>query len=590
MMDPQKRPLLDRMIEHQMRNFDREFLALRTRRGPDYNYHTNVRNRDVHMIRESFYLALMLLDRQKEGDAELAGAIIGSLLDYQELNPDSPLYGIWPYYIEEPLAEMGAVDRNWADFCGKSLIQAVADYGFMFPKALMERMLTAVEAAATAITRRNVLPSYTNICVMGVYVTLLAGEITGKAELLQYGRDKLKSLHEYCMYHGAFTEYNSPTYTLVVIEDLSLILRHVKDEKSLALIRELHDMAWAMIASHYHAPTGQWAGPHSRSYDTLQGKSFLSFLQLASGGRLHLLDESDVETGALAARAGLHMPEVAVPYFQGAGGTSYTVTSIVKGKVPITAASYMSQAFTLGSFNHCDLWNQRRALSAYWGTPGRAGYLRFRCLHDGYDFSSGLIHTVQHRNKLIGIANLCTDHGDKHFHLDPIQGTLEVSSLLYRFELGGEEANIVPVETEGASVIFLIRSVNVVIGLVLAACAFDSSVPRIQVKKENGLSAIDVVLCEGEAAQLDLGSLTEAYLAFGLVIEHSTCSDEEMFRNISSVQADVEAGIVRIQYADEFKELELTAPVGPHPFKAAMQNAKGTAALRIEKEAPVWSV
>ena len=39
-------------------------------------------------------------------------------------------------------------------------------------------------------------------------------------------------------------------------------------------IDSLYYIGWEMIARHYHKPTGQWAGPHSRTYGTLTGSSF----------------------------------------------------------------------------------------------------------------------------------------------------------------------------------------------------------------------------------------------------------------------------------------------------------------------------
>jgi hypothetical protein len=97
MLEQRTRKRLNDLVSIQMRDFDANALALQTRRGPGYNYHTNVRNAQVHMIRESFYLALSLLDRQAAGDTELAADIINKLLGYQELNRESPYYGIWPY-------------------------------------------------------------------------------------------------------------------------------------------------------------------------------------------------------------------------------------------------------------------------------------------------------------------------------------------------------------------------------------------------------------------------------------------------------------------------------------------------------------
>ncbi|OPH50586.1 hypothetical protein BC351_08010 [Paenibacillus ferrarius] len=590
MREQSTRQLYNGIVEKQMKNFDMQALALKSRRGPGYNYHTNVRNAEVHMIRESFYFALSLLDRNSEGDAELAAAIIGRLLDFQELNREHPDFGNWPYYMEEAIADMASPDRNWADFCGKALIQATVDHADKLPSELMNRMRTGVEAAAVLIMRRNVMPSYTNICIMGTYVALLAGELLGNRELFAYGRSKLELLHEYCTLHGAFTEYNSPTYTVVAIEDLSLMLRHIRDNASLDMVGELHDMAWASVAEHYHSKTRQWAGPHSRSYETLQGREFLSFLQLAGQGRLSLLGEDELAIGPLWARVGLRMPSQYVPYFGQGRATSYSEKVIVKGPTPVVASSYLTPEYTLGSFNHCDLWNQRRPLTAYWGEADRSSSLRLRCLHDDYDFSSGLLHTVQHRGLLLGIAGFCSDHGDKHFVLDPLGGSVVASSMLLRFEFGGERSRLVLPERVELGQPLLIRAAHVTIGIILLDCRFGSHTPQVRVTEDETMTALEIVLYEGEPAALTLNEMKQAHLAFGLVMESADCPEEVMLAQLGNMKADNDSECLQLVYEDAAKKLKLESPTGVSPFKQSMQHVEGTKDIRIEANAPIWSV
>ncbi|RTE11256.1 hypothetical protein [Paenibacillus whitsoniae] len=582
--------LINGIVDKQWKDFDLQALALKTTRGPGYNYHTNVRNAEVHMIRESFYFALSLLDRQADGDCSLAARIIDRLLHYQVLDPDHPSYGIWPYYMEEPVDDMASPDRNWADFCGKALIQVYVDHADALPAELHTKIKASLEAAARLIMRRNVLPSYTNICIMGTYVALLAGELLGNAELFAYGRSKLQLLHEYCTYHGAFTEYNSPTYTIVAIEDLSLMLRHIRDNTSLTMIRELHDMAWASIAEHYHAPTQQWAGPHSRSYETLQGNAFLSFLQLAGQGRLELVPDEELDIHALWARVGLNMPEVYVPYFKGERAASFSQKVIVKGETPVIASSYLTPDFTLGSFNHCDLWNQRRPLTAYWGSAKQAAALRFRCLHDGYDFSSGLLHTVQQRGLLQGIAHFCSNHGDKHFTLDPIDGKVEASSLLLRFEFIGDRSELLLPSQLIIGKPIRICTPTVTIGLIIPSCRFGDYTPTLRMKEEEAATAIEIVLYEGERREHSLSELREAYVAFGLLLERADCPEQEFTAKIMSIAVARSEKEIQLIYEDAAKVLRVGVPHGVLPFREAMQRAMCRSELKIEAGAPIWSV
>ena len=57
-----------------------------------------------------------------------------------------------------------------------------------------------------------------------------------------------------------FTEYNSPTYTIVALDELNRMQRHIVEPEAKRMIDELYEMGWEMIARHYHKPSGQWVG------------------------------------------------------------------------------------------------------------------------------------------------------------------------------------------------------------------------------------------------------------------------------------------------------------------------------------------
>lgn len=98
--------------------------------------------------------------------------------------------------------------------------------------------------ACQAIIKRNVGPGYTNISVMGAYVTIVAGELFGWTNTLEYGKKRLERLYEYNKSKGNFSEFNSPTYTFVALIDLNDLKLHSKDDACRAMAEELCDMAW----------------------------------------------------------------------------------------------------------------------------------------------------------------------------------------------------------------------------------------------------------------------------------------------------------------------------------------------------------
>lgn len=99
---------------------------------------------------------------------------------------------------------MAPPDWNWADFCGSRLVQAIARHGHRFPEGLREDMIHSIDYACEAIIRRNVGPDYTNIAIIGAFVTRIAGEQLGREDYAAYGLERLRKLHAHTMEHGAF--------------------------------------------------------------------------------------------------------------------------------------------------------------------------------------------------------------------------------------------------------------------------------------------------------------------------------------------------------------------------------------------------
>ena len=103
---------------------------------------------------------------------------------------------------------------------------------------------------AIPFKKRNMGPGYTNISIMGTYVTLAAGEYFCMDDLIDYAKRRLRTLHQFNMDHKAFQEYNSPSYTWIVINDLAAMLTYIKDEESRKLVEDLNDLAWGCLAGH----------------------------------------------------------------------------------------------------------------------------------------------------------------------------------------------------------------------------------------------------------------------------------------------------------------------------------------------------
>lgn len=130
---------------------------------------------------------------------------------------------------------------------------------------------------------------------LGAYCSLiLGGELTGERWAADLG---LRRLGEFQRLTGdrrfsfrrqaEMSEYNSLTYTALDILFLALIAGYARGNDARALGLFLEERLWLDTALHFHAPSGQFSGPHSRSYqeDSTGGFSALHTLLFAASER-----------------------------------------------------------------------------------------------------------------------------------------------------------------------------------------------------------------------------------------------------------------------------------------------------------------
>ena len=148
-------------------------------------YHSRLKDRIVHEIKDSFAYARELLLLGGEEDLQRVYDILYRVIPLQDINPSRKTYGIWPYYVEESLEQMDCPDWNMADFNAKEMLVMLIGKRAALPLELQGRMQDAIWHACQAIIKRNVGPGYTNISVMGAYVTIVAGELFGWTNTLE---------------------------------------------------------------------------------------------------------------------------------------------------------------------------------------------------------------------------------------------------------------------------------------------------------------------------------------------------------------------------------------------------------------------
>ncbi|CAF3528898.1 unnamed protein product [Rotaria sp. Silwood1] len=268
-------------------------------------------------------------------------------------------------------------------------------------------MAMALMHAVRSIQRRNVGPSYTNIAIMGTHVTLVVSDIYNITDLHQYVLRRLRIFANYTKVNGEFEEYNSPSYTVVALEELERLKMH-------AVVTEAQQLA-------------------SRSYRTMQGDGHVRFLKRS------LRNELD-------SRLPLPVPNDLKPSFASNITIPHTVTNTYTKDVSSTrpglvGTTYLDVSWTVGSINWSEMWNQRRPLVAYWSTKGKTSYFQLRFLHDGNDFSDAQFFSVQKQDRVLAGLVLATDDHDKHINLDKIKNaTIVASDCRLRFGIGGSDA------------------------------------------------------------------------------------------------------------------------------------------------------
>ncbi len=488
----------------------------------NYTYHegmpnTNYRGHTVHETRLAADYAVDLLDSGNSTMEKRAFDVLRKLFSLQDLRPNSSTHGLWSYFLEEPLDKMSQPDLNWADFIGTQLLQISINQRDRLPSDIAQGLDLAIIYAAGLIQRRNVGLDYTNIAIMGTHVTIVTSEIYNLTDLNNYAMDRLRRFSNFTKRNGGFTEYNSPTYTQVAINELGRMRLHAIVDEVYNLTDELYYIGWREVAQHYHRPTGQWGGPHARSYSTFLAGDTLSFLYNSVNEtwdpRLPLPIPADLKTHFTS--------PLITPY-----GFNRTYLRDPLGKVPdLIGTAYLHPWFTIGSIDWAEMWWQRRPLVAYWGTQAEPSYLQLRFLHDGFDFSDIIYYSTQNEGRVLAGLIFATDGGDVFPNFNMIKNaTIVAKDFRIRFDIGGFDSNatwhLPEKPTDPIKFIFNNISVQFALPIVLFS---NYSQPGWNVSRTNGILSVDYVLFSSNVNQtIKINTLGEAAAMVAVQIDDDT--------------------------------------------------------------------
>ncbi|WP_029192427.1 hypothetical protein [Paenibacillus harenae] len=526
MLDP-KQMIIGKVAE--METFYNADIRLLKSRFSSPGYHTQIKQTDfIHSTRNSVIYALALLDTELPEYERRSFDILGQIVSLQDTDRSRNTFGIWSWFYEEPLDQMSPPDWNWADFIGKQLVLAVKRHGHRFPEALRASVIQSIGYACDAIMKRDVGPSYTNIAIMGAFVTLIAGELLGRQEYAEYGLQRLKKLYAHTEKRRVFQEYNSPTYTHIAILELSKIKAETVNEEAKRLSDALLHMTWKTVAEHFHAATKQWSGPHSRCYSTLLSDSCKAFLQLATGGKLLFFPWEELPYDTEWYESGMECPPEFADWF--VIREERELRQLYAGDegdgTARRATTWMQPHYSLGSFDHEMLWNQKRALLAYVDNGGEPTYMQLRFLHEGYDYCSAMFKSRQEREYVLFGIDFLANGGDTHPNLDRIDGSVEASDFRLRLELGGQLAGVAAVaDTDGGEVTISIGQERIRLQTWFAAFSESEAdaadrAPAFawEINELGDKLGVDLVVYSGEPRIIDFRQITEAGFVFSLRI------------------------------------------------------------------------
>lgn len=532
----------------------------------------------VCSTRENLTYAMALLASNEERWVRRGQAVVEKIVSLQDQDVCSPTYGIWSWFVEEPLSEMRPPDWNWADFCGVRLAHILVQYGELLSAGLRSKIVRSLKAAGYSIFRRNIGPGYTNIALKGAIVAAAAGELAGDSFLLEYAQQRLAKFLAFTEETGGFSEYNSPPYGVLVMTEVERGLMMIRDETVRRQLRQVHEICWGMFAATLHLPTGQMCGPQARAYHDVLTADVVAFLEEGLGFPLFHPRGFNPEVSMHGLEAQCLIPRISCPehlkarLYNGEGvrseWTEYHRTDDLDRYR--TATTWMQGPACLGSMNMGTFWTQQHAIQGHWRVGDAVATLRVRFLHDGRDFASGVIRTSQKGNTLIAGISLATNKGDFHDHLDkPADARFPVNDLRVVIELAAPGA----IALECGPGLFALSAGDYTATVQPLLAAFDGNAIEWFVAQQEEVGRAEVVAKLGGAEGLTLspGELEEFGLGFVLSLDRTAEVGDRAAHPAGNVSRTAEEFRLSTQLVPDESStpgsvIELVMPRKPHLF------------------------
>lgn len=351
--------------------------------------------RRPHLVRDTVWYAVGLFLRRQGADTFRALHAIEAILDQQFDAPGQPYHGTFARSPEEALPQPGArewrdYDPNWREFIITPLQILLAEYEPLIPTAIVERIDAATRLAVAGTLERPLRAAYTNIALMNAFLLHSAGTRLNEPAWCARGEEMAQAIADLFQAHGAFEEYNSPTYYGTDLYALALWRGYSASPLLRRLGAEMETRLWMDIARYYHAGLRNLCGPYDRSYGmnlTRYAGLVGEWIWLATGQELAPFPPlelpfdhtADFIFSPLTAFVGTAMPEAARAHFVTFQGARQ-VEQIISDAPRRAASAWLEESFMWGA----EHTSRAKAGSAqfhpatlHWqAAPARVGWMR----------------------------------------------------------------------------------------------------------------------------------------------------------------------------------------------------------------------
>ena len=422
--------------------------------NPDDAFDELPTGRTVHLVPQSAWYALGLLLRGAQADVARSGRVIAAVLDTQYDAPGEVWDGTFARFLEWPTPPPDATiwvdyDPNWRQFIGTTFSLILSDLAEGLDATLVARMEAAIRRAVDGEPEGRVPAWYSNIALMKAWLEVDHGTRARRPEVVAAGEALAAEVVRLFDRHGAFDEFNSPTYYGIDLFALRLWRTRSSSPRLQTAGARIEAALWEDVARFTHAGLGNLAGPWSRSYG-MDMRAYAGALGLwvwaALGRRVAPFPDvdgpfehsHDLFLGAAAALLGADIPPAAAAELQAFSGPRL-VRRVIADEPPRVATAWLGATAMLGAETSGDgwsAWGQHHPVTAHWRAPdGSLAWLRLR--------HRAPVQAVAGERTLVATCSPHPRHGPQPIVVEVLAPGLDVEALRAgRWSLPGLPADV----------------------------------------------------------------------------------------------------------------------------------------------------